>query len=272
MSSLQSFSRGFRPLGNAPRVDSVLLDVYLILYDLLNDDDDEVRDVAASTTSWVLSYSSVSPGAAVVLGPLNASLLLATFITEHYSDSAQFARRMIRYLTGQERRISGSDDQTHLVAVSDLITGYRQESTVLFMEEKQNLFIDDVREVDVWSQVLVHLKRNACPETLIRQLSCWVSEGLQYLLSLFAHDAGQDGLLGWLSKSESYALGVRIISISAALGLQAFAVPEFMEVEQQVLRTQLQSLLEAGQLASIHDQWLLRIQSGLNGVLGGIQV
>lgn len=250
-----------------PRVHSVLLDIYLILYDLLNDDDEEIREVAASTASWVLSYSSVSPSTAVVLGPLNASSLLAAFITEHYSDSAQFARRTIRYLTGQEPRISGSDNQTHLVAVSDLIAESRQERTVLFMEEKQNLFIDYVREVDVWSQALVNLKKNACPETLVRQLSSWIFEGLQYLSNLVSQDAGQDGLLGWLSNPESFALGVRVISISIALVSQRFAVPEYLEAEQQAIRRELQSLLEYGQLASINDQWLRRIQVGLDNGL-----
>jgi len=240
------------------------LDVYLILYDLLNDDDEEIRDVAASTASWILSYSPVSPGIAVVLGPLNASSLLARFITEEYSDSAQFARRVIRYLTGQEPRISGSDTQTHLVAVSDLIAEYRRENTVLFVEEKQNLFIDYVREVDVWSPVLVNLKKNACPETLVRQLSSWVSEGLQYLSSLVSQKEGKDGLLGWLSNPDSFALGVRVISISVALASPGFIVPEYLEVEQQALRAQLQLLHEAGHSASLHGQWLVRIQTGLD--------
>lgn len=244
-------------------MDSVLLDVYFILYDLLNDDDEEIRDVAASTASWVLSYSSVSPGSAVVLGPLNASSLLASFITEHYSDSSHFARRVIRYLTGQEPRISGSDNQTHLVKVSDLIAEYRQQRTVLFVEEKQNLFIDYVREVDVWSQALMNLKKNACPEALLRQLSSWVSEGLQYLLSLVSQPEGRDGFLGWLSNPDSFTLGVRIISISTALVSEKFSVPEYLEVEQDDLRKQLQSLLEAGQLAALNDLWLLRIQSGV---------
>lgn len=259
--SLHSFSRSLRPAGGSPRADSSLLDIYLILYDMLNDDDEELRDIAASTASWVLSYSSVSPNAAVALGPLNASALLANFILDQYADSVQLTRRVIRYLTGQEPRISGSDDQTHLIAVSDLLAEYCQDRTALFVEEKQNLFIDEVRELDVWSPALKQMKRNAYPETLVRQISSWVSEGLDHLSGHIAQE--QDGLLGWVSRPESFTLGVRLISISSALASPSFEAPELMDVEQQQLRKQLQSLLSVGKSAAVHNEWLVRIQSGL---------
>ena len=261
--SLHSFSRSLRPAGGSPRADSSLLDIYLILYDMLNDDDEELRDIAASTASWVLSYSSVSPNAAVALGPLNASALLANFILDQYADSVQLTRRVIRYLTGQEPRISGSDDQTHLIAVSDLLAEYCQDRTALFVEEKQNLFIDEVRELDIWSPALKQMKRNAYPETLVRQISSWVSEGLDHLSVHIAQESGQDGLLGWVSRPESFTLGVRLISISSALASPSFEAPELMDVEQQQLRKQLQSLLSVGKSAAVHHEWLVRIQSGL---------
>ncbi|KAJ5669950.1 Armadillo-like helical [Penicillium maclennaniae] len=261
--SLHSFSRSLRPSGSSPRADSSLLDIYLIMYDMLNDDDEELRDIAASTASWVLSYSSVSPNAAVALGPLNASALLANFILDQYSDSVQLTRRVICYLTGQEPRISGSDDQTHLIAVSELLTEYCQDRTALFVEEKQNLFIDEVRELDVWSPALKQLKRNAYPETLVRQISSWVSEGLGHLSAHIAQESGQDGLLGWVSRPESFTLGVRLISISSALASPSFEAPELMDVEQQQLRKQLQTLLSVSKSAAVHDEWLVRIRSGL---------
>ena len=260
MVSVQSFSKALRPAGDSPRTDAALLDVYLILYDMLNDDDEELRDIAASTASWVLSYSSVSPTSALALGPLNASELLATLITDHYSDSVYFARRVMQYLTGQESRISGSDNLSSLVPVSSLMAQHRQESTVLFVEEKQNLFIDEVREVDVWSGVLLQLKRNAYPETLIRQISSWVSEALYHLLGLVSQESGSDGLLGWTSKPESFALGVRVISIASSLASPDFSVPKALDVDQATLRMQLQSLLSAGEKAYLHDNWLRRMR------------
>ncbi|KAJ5701019.1 hypothetical protein N7493_012065 [Penicillium malachiteum] len=262
--SVQSFSRGLRPANSSPRVDDALLDIYLILYDMLNDDDDEIRDIAASTASWVLSYSSVSPNTAVALGPLNSSSLLATLITNHYSSSSRLARRVIRYLTGQEPRVSGSDTPLNMRSVPALIAEYSQESTVLFVEEKQNLFIDDVREIDIWSKVLLNLSKDALPEKLVGQFSKWVLEGLEYLSTLAGQPSGLDGLLGWISKPECFTLGIRVISLSCVLASKQFGASQFLSFDPSSLRVGLQALLEAGQGASVHDEWLLMIKNGVD--------
>lgn len=244
-------------------MDSVLLDVYLVLYDMLNDDDDEIRDVAASSASWILSHSSVSPDADVALAPLNASALLADFIIDNYSDSARLGQRVLRYLTGQEPRISGSDERNHPVAVSDQITEYRQESTVLFVEEKQNLFIDDVREVDIWSRALLRLTPSAYAKLSLDEISAWTFEGLNYLCSLVGDEKEPDGLLGWVSKPEIFTLGLRVIIISSALASQVFTAPESLQVQPAAFRGSLKSLLDAGKLSSVHGDWLSRIQTAL---------
>lgn len=273
VASLHSFSRGLRSVGNPPRTEPHLLDIYLVLYDMLNDDDEELRDIAASTASWVLSYSSVSPNAAVALGPLNSSALLVSFIIEHYSGSAQLAKRVVRYLTGQEPRISGSDNNTRLAAVSDLVAEYSQESTILFVEEKQNLFIDEVREVDIWIQALARLKRDAYPKDLVQQVSSWVSRGLEYLMEYLGQNTGRDGLLGWISKPESFALCVRLISLSSGFASSSFGAPNDLAVGPEVLRKQLETLLDTGRSAAMHNELLSRIQSGLDlGVPKGQQV
>ena len=250
--------------GTPPRVDALLLDVYLVLYDLLNDDDENLRDMAASTTSWVLSYSSISPNATVTLAPLKSSALLASFISEHYSDSSKLACQIIEYITGQRRRISSLDASNDLVPVPLLVDQYSRESTVLFVQEKQNLFIDEVREVDVWSKELFRLKKSALSEKVLHQLAYWVSEGLQHFMGYICQDSGRDGFLGWISKPESFTLGVRIISIASALMSSNFVAPELLGVKQSALREQLEALWKAGKSAAVHDQLLSRIESGLN--------
>lgn len=241
----------------------MLLDVYLVLYDMLNDDDDEIRDVAAAAASWVLSQSSVSPDADVFLAPLNASALLADFIIDNYSDSALLGQRVLRYLTGQEPRVSGSDEHSHLVAVSDQIAEYRQDSTVLFVEEKQNLFIDDVREVEVWSRALLRLTRSAYAKLSLDEISAWAFDGLTYLCSLAGPEKEPDGLLGWVSKPEIFTLGLRVIAISSALGSQGFPVPDSLRMQPTAFRGSLESLLVAGKPSSVHGDWLSRIQTAL---------
>lgn len=238
-------------------MDAVLLDVYLILYDMLNDDDDEIRDAAASTASWILSHSSVSPDADVTLAPLNASALLADFITENYLESPVLGQRVLLYLTGQEPRISGSGEPRHLVPVSDLITAYRKESTVLFEEEKQNLFIDDVREVEVWSRALTRLQQPAYRDSPVHEIFTWASEGLVYLNSLVGPDTQPDGLLGWVSKPDIFSLGFRVISLASVLN------SEELSMGNSQTRELLTQLLCLGEAASVHGHWLAKISSAL---------
>lgn len=239
----------------------MLLDVYLVLYDMLNDDDDELRDMAASAASWILSHSSVSPDADVTLAPLNASALLADFIMDNYSDSAVLGQRVLQYLTGQQPRISGYDADNPLTSVSDQIAGHRQQSTVLFEEEKQNLFIDEVREVELWSRALLRLSRSAYNELSMRQISSWAFDGLTSIYSLLGSEAEPDGLLGWVSKPEIFTLGFRVIVIASALGSQSFSAPDTLSVQPDAFRESLNSILSAGKLSLIHGHWLSRIQA-----------
>lgn len=233
---------------------------------MLNDDDEEIRDMAAATASWVLSYSSVSPSKAVALAPLNASELLAKFIAGNYAKSPLLCRKILQYISGQEPRVSDSVSSARLTPVSDLIAEYRKESTVLFVEEKQNLFIDEVREVDVWSRNLDQLAESSYEEAQCRlnEVSKWVSEGLAYLSSITVEESGKDGLLGWTSKPEIFTLGVRVLGIAAALVSRRFPAQGLLGDEcQRTLKERLRLLLRDGPAASLNDDWLSRIRAAL---------
>ncbi|KAJ5742420.1 uncharacterized protein N7511_011439 [Penicillium nucicola] len=265
VASVGSFARALRPSGAKPRVDPVLLNTYLVLYDMLNDDDEELRDMSASTASWVLSHSFVSPDADVTLAPLNASALLAQFIVASYSDSTLLGQQVLLYLTGQQPRLSASDNKTRLAPVANLLAEYRQESTVLFVEEKQNLFIDEIREAEVWSQGLTHLQQSAFQRTSLQQISIWASEGLTYMASLLKEKDGQDGLMGWVSTPEAFTLGYRVIAIASALTSPDFSGPQGM-VDPKEITHSLVLLLTAGRAASVHGDWLSRIQRSLPNI------
>jgi hypothetical protein len=227
---------------------------------MLNDDDEELRDMSASTASWVLSHSSVSPDADVTLAPLNASALLADFIVKNYSDSALLGQQVLQYLTGQQPRLSASDHQTRIAHVADLLVEYRQESTVLFVEE--NLFVDDIREAEVWSRALVRLEESAFPESSLQQITSWALQGLTYIIGLLGEEDGQDGLMGWVSTPEAFTLGFRVIAIASALASPDFSGPK-ETVDSATFKHLLKLLLSAGQAASVHGDWLSRIQRAL---------
>ncbi|RAK96233.1 THADA/TRM732 family protein [Aspergillus ibericus CBS 121593] len=262
VSSVAAFARALRSAGNPPRTDSALLEIYLVLYDMLNDDDEELRDLAASTASWVLSYSSVSPSKAVALSPLNASDLLSKFITTNYTTSRLLYQRMTAYIADQEPRLSTSIPR--YIPISTRLSSLRKESTILFEEEKQNLFIDEVREVDVWAARLRQLGESAFDEVSLDALFNWVSTGLSSFGEIFATESEKDGLLGWTSKPETFTLGVRLFAMAGVLVSRDSAAATLLGQERvEELKGKLQALLVRGEGCLVHDDWVSRIRGAL---------
>lgn len=257
MLSLSSFSRALRSQTGSPKTPPAALDIYLILYDMLNDDDEELREISASVASQLLSYSSVSPGRAVALAPLTASKLLAEFIAAHYKNSHRLFRDAVRRVVGQAIGTS----QGRLVAVSQLASEYLKESTVLFVEEKQNLYIDDIREIDIWTGVLFGLEADASDPAIVQDFSGWVMGGLSYLTQLAC--SSKDGLLGWASKTDMFVLRTRVLSAARFLVSQSSAAVGHREEDRLTLKQKMQSFLEAGRSANLHDDWLSKIESAL---------
>lgn len=237
----------------------------MILYDMLNDDDEELRDLAASTASWVLSHSSVT-SKAVTLSPFNASQLLSDFIVDNYAGSSLLCTRVVRFITGQDTRVGGSTQRKRLSSVSDLVSEYRKESTTLFEEEKQNLYVDEVREVDRWSGKLLRLTEGSYDEHLTKSVFQWVSHGLSYLIELVVDGSGsgKDGFIGWTTNPETFTLGVRLIDIAAVMASPEFPAFSVLEGEGPTLKEKLQLLYMHGKAVSLHVDWLSRIQRAVD--------
>ncbi|KAF9891702.1 hypothetical protein FE257_003714 [Aspergillus nanangensis] len=264
MVSLRAFGPSLRTGDKPPRMDQMFLDIYLVLYDMLNDDDDELRDVAASTASWVLSYSSVSPKGSVILSPLNASEALSQFIADNYSESSLLRAKAIRYITGQGPRINGSTHRTQLTPVSTIVAELMKDSTILFEEEKQNLFIENVREIDLWSLRLRRLSATAFSEQSARDICKWAIDGISCLSQIASSQSGHDGLMGWASKSEMYCLGIRLISLAAVLVSKDFTASVYIGESQNILKAKLEDFLQKGKAALVRDDWLVRVQHALD--------
>ncbi|OOF99394.1 hypothetical protein ASPCADRAFT_393269 [Aspergillus carbonarius ITEM 5010] len=262
VSSVTAFARTLRPASSAPHTDSAFLEIYLVLYDMLNDDDEELRDLAASTASWVLSCSSVSPEKAVDLSPLNASELLSKFITENYTNSRLLCQRTTAYIVDQEPRLSISTPK--YASIPSRLSDLRKESTILFEEEKQNLFIDEVREVDVWSARLRQLSEASYDEPSLDALFNWTSTGLSYFGDIFAKETEKDGLLGWASKPETFTLGVRLFGMAGAVVSKDSAAAKLLGPERvEILKGKLRVLLASSKGSLVHDDWVSRIQAAL---------
>lgn len=222
---------------------------------MLNDDDDELRSLSAPIASWVLSHSAIFPNQTVTLGALPASESLVKFISGNYATQPALFKYVVTRLMKQTL---SQKKQTDFKSFEILFEEYSKESLALFEEEKQNLFIDDVREIDTWTKVFRQLNKSAYDQATINKLAAWVTNGLNYLndkVTASAVDGQQDDVLGWTSKPEVYTLGCLLFSVAALL----IATSE--KEEAGGLKRALKTLYEKGQMISLHPQWLDRIQA-----------
>ena len=217
--------------GNPPQFCKLCFGVY----DLLNDDDEEIRLLAAESTARVLG--SATPSSTTnVWEPSIASQKLAGFILQTWGSKEDFIAEAIS-------RAFGIKPQGDTPSVAEKLSALQEIDTALFAEEKQNLFINDAREAKLWSQILLHIDASAIPSKLLRRITGWVSEGLATLVRNAREEL--HGALGWSTNPEVYVLGLRVL-----LGLEVLLtwakVGRRLSVRPSELRAELGVLLALG--------------------------
>jgi Putative death-receptor fusion protein (DUF2428) len=189
------------------------LSLYLVLYDLLNDDDEEIRVLAASTASFVLKSAA---GANLPLCPLAASYRLSGYLVEAFPGVADFhSMALSRIMFPPSAEVYFPHNFDVLVSrcsVSKQLDAARHESHDLFEEERQNLYWDDVREIDIWYMALTKVS-SAWLDVDFRELAGhWTLEGLRELKT--ALPSLTSGPFGDLSKLEIIILFMRVIRLA----------------------------------------------------------
>ncbi|GJC95633.1 heat repeat protein [Colletotrichum higginsianum] len=216
--SLASFFSSASPLPTADG-EAAYLPALVALYDALNDDDDEVRDLASVSAKHILTQP---------LAPLDAASRLLTRIAATYRDAPA--------------RVGARGAQ--------LAKALRFDDS-LFAIEEQNLFIDEVRESNRWAAVLEDVFSPSSPavSSSSTALTEWTSAGLDSLLDITSPAdrdiAADDGPLGWASDPEVYAVCARILLCATALARAGAAGSE-------LLRSKLERFRSAGQRARLH--------------------
>jgi len=222
----------------------VMLDLHLVVYDQVNDDDDDIRDIAAHTVSFLLDNSSAQTD---MIPPFAGSCLSSTLV-RRYKDSTHLARR------AADRLRVGS------LTVSDILLGETKDSA-LFAEEKQNLFIDPAREAKTWSMILSNLSPHAFDDSTIKDLSDWTVSGLDALTTRIS--GGLDGPLGWTREPDIFVLGLRIIYASEVLIHLARQTRRAI-VSASTIRAKLVTLLTAGRKSEVNMLWIGEIEKVIN--------
>ena len=260
--SLEAFKAVFRQPNEQPNTSPVLLGPYLALYDRLSDDDEEIRDMGATLISYILSdpYKALPK---LSFAPLVASDRFSHWLALQYNQSPLFCISAVRRLTAASK-----EDHTSLppgllenivlgplAPVAELLARAREQDTTLFAEEKQNLFVNPVREVETWSRVLRQLNPSSLADKaeIASRLSYWTLHGIESLTDVAGEE--MDGPLGWTSKAEVFTLGMRVLFAADVLVHWARNQVAGI-VEREAVQDALRRFLDVGRQNAVHELWL----------------
>ncbi|KND95020.1 hypothetical protein TOPH_00464 [Tolypocladium ophioglossoides CBS 100239] len=207
------------------------LPALLALYDALNDDDDEVRDVGATAVNGITGEALV---------PLEAANCLLRWLARHFGNSSSFkaevASRMVGHYGIKTLKTSAWEPAEHELAKA------MEFDDSLFVVEERNLFIDEVREAKRWVDVFESLQWDGGDETLAR-LDSWIQGGIVQVGELVERE---DGPLGWASNPQAFALCTLLVRGSVAMAKKQGATPELREATASTREALSRPLIESG--------------------------
>lgn len=257
------------------QTNNTFIGLYVAVYDALLDDDEDVREKAAMITSCITDKEVFDP--VFTLSPPAAVSRLLQFLTPKLKNSRVLFVEAVYRLTGMrslfklgpakvalifeghildgslisESPPTARKPSLHLFSFVGILQQAKNQDDVLFAEEKQNLFIDPVREAERWAEVLFRSPLSQWTANLVRELGDWTLEGLKELIE--ATRAKEDGPLGWTSKPDVFALGMRLI-LAAKIHIHWSKTNNNTVVPE--IKTLLKELLDQGKIHNIHGLWL----------------
>ncbi|KAL8920823.1 MAG: hypothetical protein Q9172_004329 [Xanthocarpia lactea] len=244
------------------------LELFLNLYDSLIDDEEDVRERGAAAVSKLLLSVAAEGDTELVQIPLMvpaARHQLLHFLKIRYRSSSILWTLAVQRLVGRPSyptlpyTLQQSDQMPHFYSPRTLLGQLRKDDTALFVEERQNLYIDDAQEAGTWSEVLLSLNHTAINLETLGKLEIWTTEGVAALIEVAVTEI--DGSLGWTSKPEVFTLGVRILH--AAQALIRFSANVSLGVNGDTMRDRLDKLLHVGEESSLNPAWLRMIKKAL---------
>lgn len=200
-SAIKSFASVLRKQCTQPSY----LPFLLALYDTLNDDDEEIREIGSLASSSILNQALV---------PVDAAQHLLTWLGTHFGHLEEFRYYITRRMIGDSTIAADlSNSKDPWPSPEEQFEQTLQFNDSLFVIEEQNLYIDEVREIERWTCLFKSLSF-ADGEASLESLRSWTRQGLDQLAALAARD---DGPLGWTSKPATFALCTTIIQCAEAL-------------------------------------------------------
>ncbi|KAF2803660.1 uncharacterized protein BDZ99DRAFT_546992 [Mytilinidion resinicola] len=247
-----------------------LLRLAFLVYDALNDDDDDIREVAASVAARVLAGPDYISNSRDVV-PLLASQRLAEHFAIVYTGYSLLHEEAIRRFMGTAVG-QGPFEQPFPTALVEA----RKENSALFAQEKQNLFIDESREIAIWAAVSGRLPFEPGPNNgLLEEFEHWIIEGVNTLTTTTVEE--EDGALGWASKPEVFTLGLRVVygaKVILSWARRSSQALKAGDARRSTFLIKIDNLLkllrvwgDAGRKREAHGLWLEQIEEAMQVTL-----
>ncbi|KAI9797930.1 MAG: hypothetical protein M1835_005766 [Candelina submexicana] len=246
---------------DALKLDPSFLSLLLILYNTLLDDDEDVRNKGAEVAStWLRKEETL------FLTPIAARAALLEVLACQYADSRELCLEALRRLAAPQPfaseagKVLANRATVYLHPAELLFETAMEEDTSLFVEEKQNLFVDEAEEVESWSYILRRCCCSARVDDVRVKFEPWTRKGLSIILENVKTKV--DGPLGWTSKPEIFLLGMRFIL--GADVIMHWAASDRIGISGWSIRTTLEEIASHGRRNAMNGFWQRRLDSILN--------
>ena len=236
--------------GHIPEIGRIQL--LLILYDILNDDDDAVRDAACTITTTIVSGDKGS-----ALDAIGSRLTLRNYLSSTSATSDLVTRSAIlrliypyEVLHQPMRKLFRDLASTHSVA--SLLGQWKRSNTIVFAEERQNLYVNEVEEVDTWAQILLDLDLLVAGTAYLAAVVQWTIEGCK-ILKRELENRDWDGPLGFSTEREGFVLFMRVAGVAKVfLGSFKSGIPSRLATILVDLRSEIIALRYEGRRKDWH--------------------
>lgn len=150
--------------------------------------------------------------------PFAASENLALYLSRHFRADHNIVGAAL-----QRVWLSASTGDQHLdldwrierCSIKYVLERTQEDSNDLFEKERQNLYIDGLKQVEIWTDVLKNIDLLVCGYQEL--LEDWVLAGLRYLVDFLNNEVEFDGPLGITSQVDVFMLFMRVIKLAGVI-------------------------------------------------------
>lgn len=172
------------------------LPVLMACYDVLNDDDENIREIGSEIIMNIFGEDCVACKAQETLMKQMALI---------FHNELSFAKEAKLRIMG----IGGNKPGD----LGPLLAGALVNDEALFMEEEQNLYVDEVSEFTKWTRLIMY-KQGSIWDSLAEDLKGFVESNAPKLWDMLDK---VDGPYGAISKPEVFTLCAKVVRITSCL-------------------------------------------------------